>query len=72
MIVNVEEILEASLNLPAIERADLINHLLSSLDVPDKGIDGVWQKEVEERIEAYRKGHLTSISLQDVLSKYQK
>ena len=31
MIVNVEEILEASLNLPAIERADLINHLAIQL-----------------------------------------
>lgn len=72
MTDNVEQILEAALNLPAIDRADLIDHLLSSLDVPDKSIDEIWHKEVEARIEEYRKGHLSSISLQDVLSKYQK
>ena len=54
------------------EKARLVDQLLSSLDVPDEPIDALWRKEVEDRIQAYRAGELKSISLADVLAKYGK
>jgi putative addiction module component (TIGR02574 family) len=66
------EILERVMDLPAVEKARLIDQLLSSLDQPDEAIDALWRKEVEDRIEAYRAGQLKSVSLDEVLAKYRK
>jgi len=65
------EILDRVMELPAVERARLIDHLLSSLDQPDEAIDALWRKEVEDRIQAYRAGQLKSVSLDEVLAKYR-
>ena len=43
---------EAS-TLNPFEKAQLIDKLISSLDKPDKEIDGLWVKEVEDRKEAF-------------------
>ncbi|MFA5903737.1 MAG: addiction module protein [Desulfobacula sp.] len=43
---------EAS-TLNPFEKAQLIDKLISSLDKPDKEIDGLWAKEVEDRKEAF-------------------
>jgi putative addiction module component (TIGR02574 family) len=66
------EILNLAMGLPPVEKARLVNQLLSSLDEPDEAIDNLWRKEVEDRIEAYRAGKLKSVSLADVLAKYGK
>jgi len=60
------------LELPALEKARLVDLLLSSLDEPDEAIDALWRKEVEDRIRAYQEGKLRSVSLADVLAKYRK
>lgn len=65
------EILDRVMELPAVEKARLIDRLLSSLDQPDQAIDELWGKEVEDRIEAYRTGQLKSVSLEEVLAKYR-
>jgi putative addiction module component (TIGR02574 family) len=66
------EILDRLMELPAVEKARLVDQLLSSLDEPDEAIDALWRKEVEDRIQAYRDGKLKSVSLADVLAKYHK
>jgi len=55
-----------------LEKARLVDELLSSLDQPDEEIDALWRKEVEERIKAYQAGRLHSVSLAEVLAKYRK
>lgn len=60
------------MELPAEEKARLVDQLLSSLDQPDESIDSLWRKEVEERIQAYQGGKLQSVSLAEVLAKYRK
>ena len=72
MSIETREILDLAMGLPAVEKARLVDQLLSSLDEPDEAIDALWRKEVEDRIEAYRAGELKSISLADVLANYGK
>jgi putative addiction module component (TIGR02574 family) len=72
MAIDTQEILKETLELPSEERANLVDHLLSSLDQPDEQIDNLWRREVEDRINAYRTGKIRSLTLKEVLSKYQK
>jgi Putative addiction module component len=48
-----------------------VDDLLTSLDESDPGIDGLWAKEAEDRLAAYRRGELKAIPLQEVLAKYR-
>lgn len=65
------EILRDALNLPPAEKAELIDKLLSSIDKPDKEVDELWAKEVEDRIEAYEQGKMKALTLSEVLEKYR-
>ena len=66
-----ESILKEAQRLTPSEKARLIDKLLSSLDKPDKEIDKLWAKEVEDRIDAYDQGKIKAISLKEVLHKYK-
>lgn len=72
MSTETKEILDRALALPPVEKARIVDQLLSSLNEPDEGIDALWRKEVEDRIEAFRAGTLKSVSLEEVLAKYLK
>jgi putative addiction module component (TIGR02574 family) len=72
MSTGTREILDRVMELSAVEKARLIDQLLSSLDEPDETIDALWGKEVEDRIQTYQAGDLKSVSLSDVLAKYRK
>jgi putative addiction module component (TIGR02574 family) len=52
--MNAKKLLKEAQNLPATERALLIEELLSSLDKEDESIDNLWKIEVEDRIKAYK------------------
>jgi putative addiction module component (TIGR02574 family) len=71
MSTETRDIIAQVMELSDIEKARLVDQLLSSLDEPDEAIDALWRKEVEERIEAYKAGKLKSVSLSDVLAKYR-
>ncbi len=72
MSTKTKKILNQALDLSPLEKAHLVDCLLSSLDKPDEQIDNLWREEVEKRLEAYQAGKLTSIPLQQILSKYQQ
>lgn len=72
MATDTQQILKEALELPAIERANLADYLLSSLDQPDEHIDALWRKEVDDRINAHQSGKIKAVSLEEVLSKYRK
>jgi putative addiction module component (TIGR02574 family) len=67
-----EKLIKEALKLPPVEKADLIDQLIKSLDSPDESMDKLWIKEAENRIEAYDKGKLTSVSVKDAFLKYKK
>ncbi|MGO8702780.1 MAG: addiction module protein [Candidatus Brocadiia bacterium] len=60
------------MKLPAVDKARLVDKLLSSLDKPDEAMEALWRKEVEDRLEAYRAGNLKAVPLEQVLAKYRK
>lgn len=54
-------ILESALALPPVERAELVEELLSSFDFPARAdVDALWAREAEDRIDAYEKGELSA------------
>ena len=67
---NTEKILAEALELQPIERAELVEELLSSFEFPAReSIDDMWAKEAEDRIDAYERGDLTSTSAKEVFDK---
>ncbi len=65
-------IIDQALVLNPIERANISEKLLFSLDKPDPTIDALWGKEADSRIEKYKKNKMESISSKEVFSKYKK
>ena len=57
------EVVEEALSLPPVERAELADRLLSSLDSPSgRGIDELWAQEAEDRIDAFERGEIEAVS----------
>ena len=54
------------------DRAFIVEKLLESLDKPEKDIEELWQKEAEQRIDAYQQGHLKTLTVKEAFSKYIK
>jgi putative addiction module component (TIGR02574 family) len=67
----ISEILEKVLTLKPAEKAELIDKLIASLDMPDQKIDELWAKEVEGRIDAFEQGKIKALTLEKVLEKYK-
>jgi putative addiction module component (TIGR02574 family) len=66
-----DNVFKEALMLKPSKKAQLIDKLISSLDKPDKEIDELWAKEVEDRIDAYDQGKIKMVSLEKVLQKYK-
>jgi len=66
-----DSVLQEALTLNPAEQAELIDKLLSNLDKFDRGIDKAWANEAENRLDAYERGELKSVSLETVLMKYK-
>jgi putative addiction module component (TIGR02574 family) len=68
-----ETLLEEALKLPPVERAELVERLLSSFEFRSrKDIDALWAKEADDRIEAFEQGHITAIPAENVFSEIEK
>lgn len=66
-----KDILEKAISLVPLDKAELVDSLISSLDKSDTELDQLWADEAESRLAAYNSGKLKSISLNEVLSKYK-
>jgi len=67
---NKDDILAEAMNLPPIERAQLVEELLSSFDLPERErLDGLWGAECESRIVGYDSGELAATPLESVFEK---
>jgi putative addiction module component (TIGR02574 family) len=64
-----ESLLRQALELPANERATLIEGLIISLDKPDPAVDALWLKEAESRMAAYRSGDLDAVDADQVFAE---
>ena len=69
MSVSTETLLRQALELPANDRAALIEGLMVSLDKPDPAVDAQWLKEAESRMAAYRSGELDAVEADQVFAE---
>jgi putative addiction module component (TIGR02574 family) len=67
-----KQVLDSALTLPAIERAALVESLLSSLDRPDPTIDVRLVEEAEDRIAAFDSGRMEAIDIDEVFAEWEK
>lgn len=72
MATSAESLLRQALQLPSNDRAALVEGLIGSLDKPDPAIDGLWLKEAEDRMAAYRSGELGAVDAQEVFAELGK
>ena len=64
--MGINELLEQALTLNVNERTKLIDELFKSIDKPDEEIDQIWADEADKRLEAYRKGELKAIPMENI------
>lgn len=69
MSVSTETLLRQALELPANDRAALVEGLIASLDKPDPALDALWLKEAESRLAAYRSGELGAVDADEVFAE---
>ena len=63
-----EDLLDEALQLPAGERAELLQGLVRSLEYPEAYVDAMWIAEADQRLKAYRAGKLKTVSAEEALS----
>ena len=68
----VEEIFLDVSPLKSFDKLQLVDKILTSLNPIDKNIENIWANEAEDRLEAYDKGLISTVSAKDVFAKYQK
>ena len=61
-----KELADQALKLKPEERIVLVESIIESLEKPDAKIDEVWAEEAEMRLEAYRKGRLQGIPMEEI------
>ena len=72
MTTQTEHVLEEALGLPPIERAELVEGILSSFDFPYRAeCDAAWAQEAEDRIDAYDRGEIAAIPAAMVFEKIE-
>ena len=67
---HIDELLKKALMLTPKEKITIIEALIKSLDAPDSSIDPLWKQECESRLEAFEKGGLEAISIQEAFARY--
>ena len=69
MTERAEQILAEALELPPVERAELVESLLSSFEFKDrKAIDALWAQEAEDRIDSFDRGQISTIPVEKVFA----
>ena len=64
-------IISQTKSLPPLERLQLVDYLLESLDLPDTDIEKLWADEASRRWEGYKAGEISSLSAAEVFEKYK-
>lgn len=64
-------LLENALKLKPVDKAHLIEGLITSLEEPDRKIELIWKKEAIKRYKAYKEKRVNARNIEDVLKKYE-
>jgi len=67
---NTEQILQQALALPLEERVQLIERLLATFQTPpDPALDQLWANEAHDRLDAYDRGELDAVGVDEVFDQ---
>ncbi len=67
MTPQTEQVLREALDLPPIDRAELVEQILASFEFPArKDVDAAWGKEAEDRLNAFEQGDIGSSPASEV------
>jgi putative addiction module component (TIGR02574 family) len=73
MSANAQKILQQALNLPPEDRAEVLEHLLATFqEPPDPELNKLWAQEAEDRLAAYDRGELGSLSAEEVFARIDR
>ena len=66
-----KEIIKEVISMSPTKQAELLDLLIRVLDKPDEKLDRLWAEEAESRLDAYQRGELRALSVEEVLEKYK-
>ncbi len=70
MTSSVEKIYREAKELNPVDRAELVENLLTTFNFPHKdNYEKLWAKEVENRIKAFEEGKIKARSVSDVITE---
>nr|VFK30665.1 MAG: Putative addiction module component [Candidatus Kentron sp. MB]VFK34241.1 MAG: Putative addiction module component [Candidatus Kentron sp. MB]VFK76605.1 MAG: Putative addiction module component [Candidatus Kentron sp. MB] len=77
MTHSAQQMLQQAIQLPASDRAALIEGLIANLDksdhaLGDQTLDALWLKEAEDRMKPYRAGELATIDTDEVFAELER
>lgn len=73
MSANSEQILQQALALSPQDRAEIVERLLASFQVPpDPHLDELWAREAEDRLDAYDRGELGAVPAEEVFARLRR
>jgi len=68
----IEQILNEISPLKPLDKLQLIDKILASLNQSSSSIDEIWAKESEARVHAYDRGLVSVVNEDDVFGKYKR
>ena len=68
----IEQIFNEISPLKPIDKLQLIEKILISLNQPSSSIDNIWSNEAEARVRAFERGELSIVDEESVFKKYIK
>jgi putative addiction module component (TIGR02574 family) len=72
MSARTTEILNEVLSMPAEERAELVESILSSLEPCDPRILELWAAEAEDRVAAFERSEIEAVSAESVFEEIDR
>jgi Putative addiction module component len=66
----IKKLTEQASSLPPIERAELVEGILQTLDAADPNLDQVWVEEAKDPLAAYRRGEIEALDFDETLAKH--
>ena len=73
MSASSEQILRQALALSPQDRAEIVERLLASFQVPpDPHLDELWVREAEDRLDAYDRGELGAVPAEEVFARIER
>ena len=67
--MQIDEIIQEALRLPAAARFEIVDQLMQSLDKPDPEIDRIWGEEAVRRLARVDAGRSQTYSADEVLGQ---